>query len=183
MAAPPAPNRTPSCRPAVPPPPVSGAVVGNGRVDGTAVCVLAGCVAAVCVGCGVDDGRDPDGVRDACGVDDACDADGLPDAEAGAEARAEVLTPGEVALDLAEEALVDPSPVGDGVRVPGCVSDEADVCGVGVKMVGVADPPPPIHPDTVTASSAAPAAERPAKSHPVCASGMVRRIFMNPPLI
>src|SRR6266568_2200816 len=133
MAAPPAPKRTPSWRPAVPPPPVSGAVVGNGRVDGMAVWVLAGCVAAVCVGRGVA-GCDATDVRD---EDDVCDADGLPDAEtdaetdadADADARAEVLVPPDaVALDLAETLLEGPWPVGDGVRVPG-VPDEADVRG------------------------------------------------------
>ena len=124
----------------MPPPPVSGAVVGNGRVDGTAVCVLAGCVTAVCVGCGVDDGREPAGVCDAdgvCDVDGVCDTDGVRDAgvcdaEAGAEARVEVLTPGDVALDLAEAVLDEPPPVGDGVRVAGLPLDDADVCGVGV---------------------------------------------------
>ena len=167
----------------MPPPPVSGAVVGNGRVDGMAVCVPAGCVAAVCVGCGVagcdaDDVRDEDDVGDADGLSDA---DGLPDADA--EARAEVLVPPDaVALDLEETLLEGPWPVGDGVRVPG-VPDEADVCGDGVKMDGVPDPLPPMHPETVTARSSAPAAERPATSHPVRASGMVRSIFMNPPPI
>jgi hypothetical protein len=144
--------------------------------------VLAGCVA---VGCGVA-GCDAADVRD---EDDVCDADGLPDAETDAEtdadtdadARAEVVVPPDaVALDLAETLLEGPWPVGDGVRVPG-VPDEADVRGDGVKMVGLADPPLPMHPETVTARSTAPAAERPVTSHPVRASGMVRRIFMNPP--
>jgi hypothetical protein len=106
------------------------------------------------------------------------------DADADAEARAEDLVPPcEVALDFAEAPLECSWPVGDGVRVPELVPGEADVCGVGVKMDGVADPPPPVHPETATARSTAPAAERPANSHPACASGMVRRIFMNPPPI
>jgi hypothetical protein len=181
MAAPPAPNRTPSCRPAVPPPPVSGAVVGYGRADGMMVCELAGWVAAVWVGCAADDVWEPD---------DACDDDGPPDADADAEveaddeARAEVFVPlDDAAVDRVVALLDDPWPVGDGVRVPVWIADELGVCVAGVTMVGVADPVPPMHPDTVTANSTAPAAERPANSHRVCASGMVRRIFMNPPPI
>jgi hypothetical protein len=146
--------------------------------------VLAGCVAC-----------DPDEV---CDPDDACDAEGLPvavadeaglpdelcPAEAGAEARAEVLLPpDEAALDRAEALPEDFWPVGDGVRVPGWLDEVADVAGVGVKMDGVADPPPPMHPVTVTASSTAPAAERPANSQPACAPGTVKRILMNPPPI
>jgi hypothetical protein len=89
-----------------------------------------------------------------------------------------------VALDPADGALVVAPPVGDGVRVPGWPVDDdgVDVRGVGVKIVGTADPPLPMHPDTVTARRTAPAAVRPANSHPLCAAlGMVRRIFMNPP--
>ena len=49
-ATPPAPNRTPSCSPAVPPPPVSGAAVGYAVLTGADECVGAGVVAAwVCV--------------------------------------------------------------------------------------------------------------------------------------
>jgi hypothetical protein len=59
--------------------------------------------------------------------------------------------------------------------------DEADVPDVGALTDGVADPLPAMHPVTVTARSTAPAAERPANSHPICASEVVRRIFMNPP--
>ena len=159
-------------------------MVGYGRVDGMTVCELAGCVAAVCVGCvagceacDADDVRDADGVRDA---DDVRDADGIPDADARAEVFA---VPDDLAADPVEALLVAPWPVGDGVRAPVLAADEPDVCGDGVKMVGVADPVPPMHPETVTARSTAPAAERPANSHPVCASEVVRRIFMNPPPI
>jgi hypothetical protein len=158
----------------VPPPPVSGAEVGNGRVDGMTVCVLAGCVA-----CGVVVGCDAAEVRDAV---DVCDADGLPDAEADARAEA-LLPPDDVAVDLVEALLEAAWPVGDGVRVPGWVADEPVVRGDGVGMDGVPDPVPPMHPETVTASNTAPAAERPANSQPECASGVVRRIFMNPPPI
>ena len=174
----------------MPPPPVSGAVVGNGRADGMAVCVLAEWVAAGFVGCVAAWVAD-----DVCEPDDACDADGLPDeddpavgdaeacAEADADARAEVLVPpDEVALDRADAVLECPWPVGDGVRVPVWVTDELGVCVAGVTVDGVPEPVP-MHPVTVTASSTAPAAERPANSHPVCASGTVGRIFMNPPPI
>jgi hypothetical protein len=74
-------------------------------------------------------------------------------------------------------------PVGDGVRVPGLAVDEACAlgCGDGVKIDGT-DEPPPVQAETVTARRTAPAAERPAISHaPRAATGVVRRIFMNPP--
>ena len=72
-------------------------------------------------------------------------------------------------------------PAGDGVRVPWWLEDCPPVCGVGVPIDG-AEEPPPLQAETVTARSAAPAAERPAISHaPWPATGGVRRIFMNPP--
>jgi hypothetical protein len=75
----------------------------------------------------------------------------------------------------------EPSPVGDGVRVPECVSDEGGVCTEGVKIVGV-DEAPPVQAETVTAMRTAPAAERPAVSHtPRVSPGGVSRIVMNPP--
>jgi hypothetical protein len=53
------------------------------------------------------------------------------------------------------------------------------VCGDGVKTD---DETPPVQAETVAASSAAPAAERPAISHaPLAVTAGVRHIFMNPP--
>jgi hypothetical protein len=156
--------------------------VGNGRVDGIAVWALA-VARAVRLGPGV--------VAWAC--------DGLPEAEAFALALTLVLVAlGEVAvevvlgdvalcdvaLDPADGTLVEARwPVGDGVRVPWlAVEDDPLSFGVGVKIVGTAEPPPPMHPESVTARSAAPAAARPANSHPLCAvSGLIKRIFTNPP--
>jgi hypothetical protein len=61
-AKPPTPNSRPSCRPAVPPPPVSGAAAGK-----------AGAAADVCVARGVDDRTVDDGVAVADAGAEACD--------------------------------------------------------------------------------------------------------------
>ncbi|HEY6497551.1 MAG TPA: hypothetical protein VIZ43_30090 [Trebonia sp.] len=63
---------------------------------------------------------------------------------------------------LGDEA--PPPPVGDGVRPPGADELWLLVGGDGVKIFGT-DEPPPVHAATVTPSSTAPAAERPAVSH------------------
>jgi hypothetical protein len=104
----------------------------------------------------------------------ARDAEALADAraEAEADARAE-------AEDAEARAEAEDCPtVGVRVGLPAPL-----VCGVGVKMDGVAVLLPPlVQAATVTASSRAPAAERPAVSHaPWAGTGRVRRIFMNPP--
>jgi hypothetical protein len=157
-----------SWRPAVPPPPVSGAVVGYAGATGAAVCVT-----------GAEDGT----------VDGAVVAGGFD--EAGADTCGEpVLACGEPVLAcavgdvLAPAVLVDvPPSVGDGARLPEWPAEDPCplVCGVGVKTDGT-DEPPPVQADTANARSTAPAAERPAISHaPWAALGLVRRIFMNPP--
>ena len=183
---PPAPNRTPSCRPAVPPPPVSGAAVGNAVPAGADECVGAEeCVGAdvaawVCVAVGELEAcaeLDARAELDACAELDE-DAWGEPEAEAPPRAV-------EVALEDELEELeddLDACPVGDGVRVPAPVEEECPPVGaVGVKIDGTEEPPL-VQAETVTARSTAPAAERPAISHaPWAATGGVRRIFMNPP--
>jgi hypothetical protein len=104
------------------------------------------------------------------------DAEALADArtEAEAEARAEA----DEAEARAEAAAEDWPTVGVRVGLTAPL-----VCGVGVKTDGVAVLLPPlVQAATVTASSRAPAAERPAVSHaPWAGTGRVRRIFMNPP--
>jgi hypothetical protein len=115
----------------------------------------------------------------AAGWDDAgwdeADADGLAVAVAGLR---EALAPADDAL-----ALVEAPPDGEGVRVPAWALDAGPLAGgVGVKIDGVDDALPPLQAETVTASSTAPAAERPAISHaPLAATGGVRHTFMNPP--
>jgi hypothetical protein len=156
----------PSWRPAVPPPPVSGAVVGYAGATGAEVCVT-----------GAEDGT-ADGE-----VDGAVVAGGFDDAEADACGESDALACG-VGDVLAPAVLVDVSPpFGDGARVPGWSAEDPCplVGGVGVKTDGT-DEPPPVQADTANARSTAPAAERPAISHAPCAAlGLVRRIFMNPP--
>ena len=165
--APPMPNSRPSCRPAVPPPPVSGAAVGK---DG---------VAAECTG--VDDGAD-----DGAGVDDwvaGADVLGVPEAEARAVVDllvaalplAGLLVPGLLVVEVRP-------PGGDGVRVAGCVvAPEEDVSGVGVKVDGTEEPPD-VQAETSAASRTAPAARRPAVSRASrVTAGVLSRIFMDPP--
>jgi hypothetical protein len=124
-------------------------------VTGAAVCVTGAAGGAVVAGGFADTEADARGVLDvlACAVGDV----------------------------LAPSVLVDEAPPdGDGVRV---AADEVVVLvdGVGVKTDGT-DEPPPVQAETVTATSTAPAAERPAISHaPRAALGLARRIFMNPP--
>ena len=161
----------------MPPPPVSGAAVGNAVCDG-------GGGVTVRVGVGV-------GVSEACELEadaelEAC-AELDPDAEldACAEGEPEVEAPPRaVEVAPADELLDDlePCPEGDGVRVPPLVDEECPVAGaVGVKMDGTEEPPP-VQAETVTARRIAPAAERPAIGHaPWAATGGIRRIFMNPP--
>jgi hypothetical protein len=160
--APPMPNSRPSWRPAVPPPPVSGAAVGYGIVD------WAGAAdgRAECVGAGV--------------------ADRVAGADVSGEPEAEALA---VALDLADALLVavgglvdeDRPPVGDGVLVTGWVVDPDGVSGVGVKVAGT-EVPPAVQAETAIASRTAPAARRPAVSHASrVVAGTLSRIFMDPP--
>ncbi len=158
----------------MPPPPVSGAVVGYAGATGAEVCVT-----------GAEDETadgEADGAVVAGGFDDAgADARGEPDVLACAVgvvracAEPDVPAPG---------VLVDVSPpAGDGARVPGWPAEDPCplVGGVGVKTEGT-DEPPPVQADTANARSTAPAAERPAISHAPCAAlGLVRRIFMNHP--
>ncbi|HEX3713238.1 MAG TPA: hypothetical protein VHV09_10620 [Trebonia sp.] len=114
-----------------------------------------------------------------------CDAEAEADAEADADADADgravaVAVPCEVlALALALAVAVDePAPSGAVMRVVAGATVWL-VCGVGVKT---GDEEPRVQAETVTASSIAPAAERPAISHaPLAATGEVRRIFMNAP--
>jgi len=176
----------------VPPPPVSGAAVGNAGVAGAEVCVGADvCVGAgvlLCVGVGVLLCVGV-GVLLCVGVGvllcvgfavaelDACDEVdvwGEPDADALPWPVADV--PGDEPPEVRETW-----PVGDGVRVPGSLDDCPLVWGVGVKIDGT-DELLPVQAETVMASRTAPAAERPAISHALwAATGWVRRIFMNPP--
>jgi hypothetical protein len=109
--------------------------------------------------------------RDVAALADACAE--LADACAElADARAELT---EVRAEADDWPTV-------GVRVPVAPPGPL-VCGVGVKTLGVTEVvPPPEQAVTATASSRAPAAERPAISHaPGAGTGRVRRIFMNPP--
>jgi hypothetical protein len=147
----------------VPPPPVSGAVVGY---VGAEVCVT-----------GADDGT-ADGEAGGAvvaGGFDAAEADACVEPDVLACAVGDVRAPA-VLADVAP-------PVGEGVRLAGWLAEDPCplVCGVGVKTDG-ADEPPPVQADTANARRTAPAAERPAISHaPWAALGLVRRIFMNPP--
>jgi hypothetical protein len=146
----------------VPPPPVCGAAVGYGAADG----IVAGAVVgAVLVGFGV-------GEIEAWGL-----ADAVGRVVAG------VLAGDALAPPVAGFPVDGLWPVGDGVRVPGLLVDEACALGggVGVKIDGT-DEPPPVQAVTVIARRTAPAAERPAITHaPWAVTGVVRRIFMNPP--
>lgn len=163
----------------MPPPPVSGAVVGKvvaGVCDGGGgVAVLVGGGVGDCEACAE---LEAEAELEACVELDACaelEADGEPEAEA---------PPRAVEVALADELLDDleTCPEGDGVRVAPPVDEECPLAGaVGVKIDGTEEPPP-VQAETVTARRIAPAAERPAIGHaPWAATGGIRRIFMNPP--
>ncbi len=186
--APPRPNSRPSCRPAVPPPPVSGGAVGN--------CVTV--AVAVTVARGVDGVWVADGVRvEAAGVADEVDGAaelGARVAEEETETETEtetdavaVVTLPSMGVDVAGvlvagRVVVDPPPVGDGVRVAGCPPEpDDDVSGDGVKVDGTEEPPA-VQAEAATVSSTTPAARRPAASHASrVAAGVLSRIFMDPP--
>jgi hypothetical protein len=166
-ARPPIPNKRPSCKPAVPPPPVSGAAVGKAELAGADVCDGAGVFA--CVGLAVAELEAGDEAADEAG---AC---GELDAEAPPRPGADVLA------DDPPDGREDP-PAGDGVRVPWWLDECPFVWGAGAETDGTEEPPPPEQAETATARRTAPAAERPAISHaPGAAPGGVRRIFMYPP--
>ena len=165
----------------MPPPPVSGAAVGNAVCDGGGgVAVRVGVGVGECEACELEADAeleacaelDPDAELDACAE---LDAEGEPEVEA---------PPRAVEVALADELLDDleTCPEGDGVRVVPPVDEECPLVGaVGVKMDGTEEPPP-VQAETVTARRIAPAAERPAIGHaPWAATGGIRRIFMNPP--
>lgn len=170
---PPTPNNRPSCRPAVPPPPVSGADVGKLGFTELDVCVDVGVDGSSVVTPGL---AETEFVARA-------ETDADVDAEAEAEAEADVEARAELDVDAPSRlAVADVEAPGD-CEVEVEVEDAPDcelaefVFGVGVK-VGVA--PPPEQAETATATRTAPAAERPAISHaPWVAPGLVRRIFTN----
>ena len=156
-----------------------------------------GAGADVCVACGVD-GRADVGVAVADAEAEACDelvtwgelvaGGGLVTggelavcAELGAELGADA--PGRLGAEAGGELLggrVPWPPVGDGVRVPACVSADGGVC-TGGRTVGDGVGPP-VQAETAITIRTAPAAERPAVSHaPWASPGGVSRTFMNPP--
>jgi hypothetical protein len=182
--APPTPNSRPSWRPAVPPPPVSGAAVGNCVTVAVVVTVARGVDAARLERVGVAVGED------AAGELGARVAEAETETEAETEALAVVTRPEAAALAAVLPAarllvagcvVVDPPPAGDGVRAPECVAEPDDVSGVGTKVDGTEEPVP-MQAETVTVSRTAPAARRPAASQaPRVAAGVLSRIFMDPP--
>ena len=167
---PPIPNSSPSCTPAVPPPPVSGADVGKLGFTALDVCVAAGVDGSSVVTPGL---AETDVVARA---EPETDADADAETEAEAEAEDEDETRAEPDAD-APPLVVDADREAGVVDAPDCELDEF-VCGVGVKVD--AAPPPPEQAETATATRTAPAAERPAISHaPWVAPGLVRRISTN----
>jgi hypothetical protein len=165
----------------MPPPPVSGAVVGNAVDAGADVCagatlcvgVAVGAAAAVCVAVALCVGA----AVAVCVGAAAWVCVAVAVGETGG--RDEIDMCG--ALDAGASADREDPPAGDGVRVPDWVADCPPVEGVGVKMDGT-DELPPVQAETVTARRTAPAAERPAMRHaPGSPIGGIRRIFMNPP--
>lgn len=171
----------------MPPPPVSGAAVGN-RVT-VAVAVTVAWV--VTVAWGVDEARtERVGVgEEAAGELGARVAEAETETETETEAETEalaVVTRPEAAvlaavLLVAGCVVVDRPPAGEGVRVSGCVAAPDDVTGVGVKVDGTEDPLGE-QAATASASRTAPAARRPAASHASrVAAGVLSRIFMDPP--
>jgi hypothetical protein len=161
------PNSTPCCRPAVPPPPVCGAPLGNGLgEDGGCVPVVVadGCTVAVCVtvgvglvvGVGLAVG-DLVGVADGVLVTDArVVGEAVADAVAVADARPVVA---EAGADTAGEVLT--------VLLARGVDEGVLACGVG--MDGKLEPGPlGVQAETATATSSAPA-------------NALRRTFMKPP--
>jgi len=200
-ASPPTPNSRPSCRPAVPPPPVSGAAVGMAGAAGADVCVARGVDGRADVGVTVADAEaeaygelatdrelvtwgelatDRElvtwGELVTCG-ELATGGELAVCAELGTDA------PGRLGAEACGELLGDRvpwPPVGDGVRVPACVSDDGGVC-TGGRTVGDGVGPP-VQAETAITIRTAPAAERPAVSHaPWASPGGVSRTFMNPP--
>jgi len=183
---PPMPNSRPSCRPAVPPPPVSGAAVGT---NGDCVTVAWTVTVAVTVACGVDEARvERLGVADG---EAAAGELGARVAEEETETETETETEAWAVDRPVEELLVlacvvaaedPPPPAGDGVWVAGFVAEpDDDVNGVGVKVDGTEEPLGE-QAETATVSRTAPAARRPAASHASrVAAGVVSRIFMDPP--
>ena len=157
---------------------------------------------AVTVARGVDGVADAvwvaDGVRvEAVGVADEVDGAGelgarVAEEETETETETETDAVAVVSLPLAGvvvagalvagRVVVDPPPVGDGVRVAECPSEpDDDVTGDGVKVDGTEEPPA-VQAEAVTVSSTAPAARRPAASHASrVAAGVLSRIFMDPP--
>lgn len=171
---PPIPNSSPSCTPAVPPPPVSGADVGKLGFTALDVCVAAGVDGSSVVTPGL---AETDVVARAEPETDA-DAETEAEAEAEDETRAEPDADAPPLVDTdAPPLVVDADREAGVVDAPDCELDEF-VCGVGVKVD--AAPPPPEQAETATATRTAPAAERPAISHaPWVAPGLVRRISTN----
>lgn len=168
----------------MPPPPVSGAAVGNCVTVAVAVTVAWGVDEARTERVGVADGEE------AAGELGARVADAETDTETETEAETEtlaVVTRPEAAvlaavLLVAGCVVVDRPPPGEGVRVSGCVAaPEDDVTGVGVKVDGTEDPLGE-QAETAIASRNAPAARRPAAGQASrVAAGVLSRIFMDPP--
>ncbi len=185
--APPMPNSRPSWRPAVPPPPVSGAAVGNCVTVAVVVTVARGVdearIERVCVADGEEEAAGELGAR-------VAEAEAETETDAETEALAVVTRPeaGVLApvlpaalLLVAGCVVVDPPPATDGVRDAECAAEPDDVSGVGTKVDGTEEPPP-MQAETVTVSRTAPAARRPAASHASrVAAGVLSRIFMDPP--
>ena len=127
--------------------------------------------AEVCAGLEACAGPEACAGLEVCGELEVC-------AELGAEAP--VLVVAEACGEVVGDRVPWPR-VGDGVRVPACVSDVGGVCGEGGKTVGDGVGPP-VHAETATVMRTAPAADRPTASHaPRVSPGGVSRIFMNPP--
>jgi len=193
--APPMPSSRPSWRPAVPPPPVSGAAVGNCVTVAVVVTVARGVdearIERVCVADGEEDAAGDPGARVAeAEAETETETETDAETEAETEALAVVTRPeaGVLAAVLPAALLlvagcvvVDPPPATDGVRDAECAAEPDDVSGVGTKVDGTEEPPP-MQAETVTVSRTAPAARRPAASHASrVAAGVLSRIFMDPP--
>lgn len=169
------PNSTPSCRPAVPPPPVWGAVVGKAVFTG-ADAVAGGVDGRIVVTDGLTEAEaDAD-----AGVDTGVEAD--TDADAGACGEPDAGAPARRVTDAVGAELPDDRdawPAGKEVRALDCGPVCGPVCGLGLE---VSVDPPPVQAETATATRTAPAAERPTVSHaPRALPGTVRDIFMSHP--
>ena len=175
----------------MPPPPVSGAAVGNCVTVAVVVTVARGVdearIERVCVADGEEEAAGDPGARVAVAE---AETETETDAETETEALAVVTRPeaGVLAAVLPAALLlvagcvvVDPPPATDGVRDAECAAEPDDVSGVGTKVDGTEEPPP-MQAETVTVSRTAPAARRPAASHASrVAAGVLSRIFMDPP--